>query len=84
MAQVDLDLSPHTTLAKAGRDYAHNCFSLPGLNLTPGSYVGLSGLASGYTEPDSIDVYAVGSHGALPYDAAGLTLAHSCRWTCLR
>ncbi|ORY81781.1 concanavalin A-like lectin/glucanase domain-containing protein [Leucosporidium creatinivorum] len=56
--RVDLDLSPHTTLAKAGRDYAHNCFHLPGLTLAPGSYVGLSGLASAYTEPDTIDVYA--------------------------
>lgn len=60
-AQVDLDLSPHTTLAKAGRDYAHNCFMLPGVKLTPGYHVGVSGLASGYTEPDSIDVYAVSS-----------------------
>jgi hypothetical protein len=58
-SQVDLDLSPHTTLAKAGRDYAHNCFHLPGLTLAPGNYVGISGLASAYTEPDTIDVYAV-------------------------
>lgn len=57
--QVDLDLSPHTTLAQAGRDYAHNCFHLPGLTLAPGSYIGISGLASAYTEPDTIDVYAV-------------------------
>ncbi|GAA5865817.1 hypothetical protein JCM1840_006260 [Sporobolomyces johnsonii] len=57
--RVDLDLSPHTTLSKAGRDYAHTCFTLDGVNLTPGSYVGVSGLASGNTEPDTIDVYAM-------------------------
>jgi hypothetical protein len=56
---VDLDLAPHTTLAKAGRDYAHNCFTLDGVNLTPGSYLGISGLASGNTEPDTIDIYAM-------------------------
>ncbi|GAA5925140.1 uncharacterized protein JCM15063_004934 [Sporobolomyces koalae] len=53
------DLSPHTTLAKAGRDYAHNCFTLDGVNLTPGSFIGISGLASGNTEPDTIDIYAM-------------------------
>ncbi|GAA5882441.1 hypothetical protein JCM16303_001734 [Sporobolomyces ruberrimus] len=57
--RVDLDLAPHTTLSKAGRDYAHNCFTLDGVNLTPGSYLGISGLASGNTEPDTIDIYAM-------------------------
>ncbi|GAA6060111.1 hypothetical protein JCM10212_003519 [Sporobolomyces blumeae] len=57
--RVDLDLAPHTTLAKAGRDYAHNCFTLDGVNLSPGSYIGVSGLASGNTEPDTIDIYAM-------------------------
>ncbi|KAM0752451.1 concanavalin A-like lectin/glucanase [Meredithblackwellia eburnea MCA 4105] len=57
--RVDLDLAPHTTLAKAGRDYAHNCFTLPGIKLTPGNYFGLTGLASGNAEPDSVDVYAM-------------------------
>lgn len=56
---MDLDLSPHTSLSQAGRDYAHNCFSLPGINLSPGHYVGVSGMASGYVEPDTIDIYAV-------------------------
>ncbi|GAA5894201.1 legume-like lectin family protein [Sporobolomyces salmoneus] len=57
--RVDLDLAPHTTLAKAGRDYAHNCFTLDGVNLTPNNYLGISGLASGNTEPDTIDIYAM-------------------------
>ncbi|KAK4702502.1 hypothetical protein P7C70_g3723, partial [Phenoliferia sp. Uapishka_3] len=57
--RVDLDLAPHTTLAKAGRDYAHNCFSLSGIKIPPGSYFGLTGLASGNAEPDSVDVYAM-------------------------
>jgi hypothetical protein len=57
--RVDVDLAPHTTLAKAGRDYAHNCFSLSGVNLAPGSFVGITGMASGNAEPDSVDVYAV-------------------------
>lgn len=54
-----VDLAPHTTLAKAGRDYAHNCFTLDGVNLTPNNYLGISGLASGNTEPDTIDIYAM-------------------------
>ncbi|KAK4048355.1 hypothetical protein OIV83_004877 [Microbotryomycetes sp. JL201] len=58
-ARVDLDLSPHTTLAKAGRDYAHNCFIMPGVSLTPGHHLGVSALASGYTEPDAVDIYAL-------------------------
>lgn len=57
--QVDLDLAPHTTLSKAGRDYAHNCFSMPDLKLSPGYHIGVSGLASGYSEPDTVDIYAV-------------------------
>ncbi|BGP24666.1 legume-like lectin [Rhodotorula toruloides] len=57
--RVDLDLSPHTTLAKAGRHYEHNCFNLEGINLPANSYVGISGLASGNTEPDVVDVYAM-------------------------
>ncbi|GAA5832453.1 hypothetical protein JCM3766R1_003081 [Sporobolomyces carnicolor] len=57
--RVDLDLAPHTTLAKAGRDYAHNCFTLDGVNLNPGNYLGITGLASGNTEPDTIDIYAM-------------------------
>lgn len=63
-AQVDLDLSPHTTLSDAGRDYIHNCFSLPGVTLAKGHYLGISGIASGSTEPDIIDVYAVSSNSA--------------------
>jgi hypothetical protein len=58
-AQVDLDLSPHTTLAKAGRDYAHNCFHLEGIELPPSGYIGLTGLAGGNAEPDTVDVYAL-------------------------
>ncbi|GJN90487.1 hypothetical protein Rhopal_003498-T1 [Rhodotorula paludigena] len=57
--RVDLDLSPHTTLAKAGRHYEHNCFTLEGVNLPQNAYFGISGLASGNTEPDTIDVYAM-------------------------
>ena len=57
--RVDLDLAPHTTLAKAGRDYAHNCFSLDGIKLPTGAQFGLTGMASGNAEPDSIDVYAL-------------------------
>ncbi|KAI5481928.1 Legume-like lectin [Pseudohyphozyma bogoriensis] len=57
--RVDLDLSPHTTLAKAGRDYAHNCFILDGIKLSPGNYLGLTGLAAGNAEPDAVDVYAM-------------------------
>lgn len=57
--RVDLDLSPHTTLSKAGRDYQHNCFYLPGVTLPKGSYIGVSGLAAGNTEPDAIDIYAM-------------------------
>ncbi|KAM0791212.1 hypothetical protein ACM66B_005693 [Microbotryomycetes sp. NB124-2] len=57
--RVDLDLSPHTTLSKAGRDYAHNCFIMTGVSLTPGHHLGVSALASGYTEPDAVDVYAL-------------------------
>ncbi|GAA5881211.1 hypothetical protein JCM3774_000654 [Rhodotorula dairenensis] len=57
--RVDLDLSPHTTLAKAGRHYEHNCFTIDGINLPPGARFGVSGLASANTEPDTIDVYAM-------------------------
>ncbi|GAA6026718.1 hypothetical protein JCM8202_002034, partial [Rhodotorula sphaerocarpa] len=57
--RVDLDLSPHTTLAKAGRHYEHNCFTIDGINLPPGSKFGISGLASANTEPDTVDVYAM-------------------------
>lgn len=56
---MDLDLAPHTTLSKVGRDYAHNCWSMDGVKLEPGSYFGISGMAAGNTEPDSIDVYAL-------------------------
>ncbi|KAK4053879.1 hypothetical protein OIO90_003716 [Microbotryomycetes sp. JL221] len=57
--RVDLDLSPHTSLAKAGRDYAHNCFVMSGVILAPGNHIGVSALASGYTEPDAVDIYAL-------------------------
>ncbi|KWU41942.1 concanavalin A-like lectin/glucanase [Rhodotorula sp. JG-1b] len=57
--RVDLDLSPHTTLAKAGRHYEHNCFTIDGINLPAGARFGVSGLASANTEPDTIDVYAM-------------------------
>ncbi|CEQ39471.1 SPOSA6832_01012, partial [Sporobolomyces salmonicolor] len=49
----------NTIRVDLGRDYAHNCFTLDGVSLSPGSYVGVSGLASGNTEPDTIDVYAM-------------------------
>ncbi|BGP48211.1 hypothetical protein JCM10450v2_004083 [Rhodotorula kratochvilovae] len=64
--RVDLDLSPHTTLAKAGRHYEHNCFTLDGVTLPAGAFVGISGLASGNTEPDAIDVYAMDVFEILP------------------
>ncbi|GAA5876000.1 hypothetical protein JCM8547_000674 [Rhodosporidiobolus lusitaniae] len=64
--RVDLDLSPHTTLSKAGRHYEHNCFTLPGVTLSSGMHLGLSGLASGSTEPDSVDVYALDVFEVLP------------------
>ncbi|KPV74695.1 uncharacterized protein RHOBADRAFT_53651 [Rhodotorula graminis WP1] len=64
--RVDLDLSPHTTLAKAGRHYEHNCFSLEGVTLPVGTFVGISGLASGNTEPDVVDVYAMDVFEILP------------------
>ncbi|KAL8280013.1 hypothetical protein RQP46_007594 [Phenoliferia psychrophenolica] len=57
--RVDLDLAPHTTLAKAGRDYAHNCFALDGIKIPTGAHFGLTGIASGNAEPDSVDVYAM-------------------------
>ncbi|GAA5919760.1 hypothetical protein JCM6882_003758 [Rhodosporidiobolus microsporus] len=57
--RVDLDLSPHTTLSKAGRHYEHNCFTLEGIKLAPNMHLGLSALASGSTEPDAVDVYAM-------------------------
>lgn len=57
--RVDLDLAPHTTLAKAGRDYAHNCFALSGINLDTNYHVGITALSGGNTEPDTVDVYAL-------------------------
>ncbi|SGY22836.1 BQ5605_C019g08864 [Microbotryum silenes-dioicae] len=57
--RVDLDLAPHTTLDKIGRDYAHNCFLMEGIKLPPKGYIGISGLAGGNSEPDAIDIYAV-------------------------
>lgn len=57
--QCDLDLTPHTTLSAAGRDFAHHCWSVSGVTLDPGSHFGVSGLASGSTEPDAIDLYAI-------------------------
>ncbi|GAA6006880.1 hypothetical protein JCM10207_009125 [Rhodosporidiobolus poonsookiae] len=57
--RVDLDLSPHTTLSKAGRHYEHNCFTLEGVKLANNMYLGVTGLASGNTEPDSVDIYAM-------------------------
>lgn len=38
---------------------AHNCFHLDGVTLPKGSYLGVSGLASGNTEPDAVDIYAL-------------------------
>ncbi|GAA5991265.1 hypothetical protein JCM11641_000405 [Rhodosporidiobolus odoratus] len=69
--RLDLDLSPHTTLSKAGRHYEHNCFTLPGVTLTPNNYLGISGLASGSTEPDAVDVYAMDVFEILPPSDTG-------------
>ncbi|BGP16210.1 hypothetical protein JCM10213_007067 [Rhodosporidiobolus nylandii] len=66
--RVDLDLSPHTSLSKAGRHYEHNCFTLEGVKLPRDAplYFGISGLASGGTEPDAVDVYAMDVFEVLP------------------
>ncbi|GAA5820470.1 hypothetical protein JCM11251_005638 [Rhodosporidiobolus azoricus] len=72
--RVDLDLSPHTTLSKAGRHYEHNCFTLEGIKLAPNMHLGLSALASGSTEPDAVDVYAMDVFEILaPDEPAGPT-----------
>lgn len=57
--RVDLDLTPHTNLATGSRSYQHNCFSMDGIELEKGYYFGLSALASGNTEPDAVDIYAL-------------------------
>lgn len=57
--QVDLDLSPHTTLSSETRSYAHNCFEINGVEIDSGRYFGLSALASGNSEPDVVDIYAM-------------------------
>ncbi|SCV71830.1 BQ2448_4524 [Microbotryum intermedium] len=68
--RVDLDLAPHTTLEKAGRDYAHNCFHMEGVKLPPKGYLGISGLAGGNSEPDAIDIYAVDIFTVTPGEEA--------------
>lgn len=59
LPQVDLDLSPHTTLSSESRSYAHNCFEITGVEIDSGRYFGLSALASGNSEPDVVDIYAM-------------------------
>lgn len=56
--QVDLDLQPHTTLSDENRRFSHHCLTVKDISLPSGYYFGLSALASGNTEPDSIDIYA--------------------------
>ncbi|SCZ88821.1 BZ3500_MvSof-1268-A1-R1_Chr2-1g04658 [Microbotryum saponariae] len=68
--RVDLDLAPHTTLDKVGRDYAHNCFLMEGIKLPPKGYLGISGLAGGNPEPDAIDIYAVDIFTVTPGEEA--------------
>ena len=57
--RVDLDLTPHTTLSEAARVFTHHCFTIEGVSIPPGYHFGITGLASGNTEPDSVDVYAL-------------------------
>lgn len=56
--RVDLDLTPHTTLSTAARVFSHHCFTIEGVALPPGYYLGMSALASSASEPDAVDVYA--------------------------
>jgi len=56
--RVDLDLTPHTTLSTAARVFSHHCFTIKGVRLPPGYHIGLTGMASGNPDPDSVDVYA--------------------------
>lgn len=52
-------MTAHTTLSAAGRDFAHHCWTINDVKLEAGSYFGVSGIASGSTEPDAIDLYAI-------------------------
>ncbi|GAA6040909.1 hypothetical protein JCM8097_003182 [Rhodosporidiobolus ruineniae] len=76
--RVDLDLDSHTSLSKAGRHYEHNCFTLQGVKLNPGMHLGVSALASGSTEPDAVDVYALDVFEVLPdgWDAPAPALSN--------
>jgi hypothetical protein len=56
--RVDLDLQPHTTLSQEKRNFNHHCLTVKDVQLPTGYHFGLSALASGNTEPDSVDVYA--------------------------
>lgn len=56
--RVDLDLTPHTTLSTSSRVFSHHCFTIKGVRLPPGYHIGLTGLASGNPNADSVDVYA--------------------------
>lgn len=56
--RVDLDLQPHTTLSQEKRHYSHHCLTVKDIQLPAGYHFGLTALAGGNTEPDSIDVYA--------------------------
>jgi hypothetical protein len=58
MRQVDLDLQPHTTLSDEARHFSHHCLTVKDISLPTGYYFGLSAMASGNTEPDSVDIYA--------------------------
>ena len=56
--QVDLDLQPHTTLSDEQRHFSHHCLTVKDVSMPTGYHFGLSALASGNTEPDSVDIYA--------------------------
>lgn len=53
-----MDLQPHTSLSQEQRHFTHHCFTVQDVELPSGYHFGLTGLASGNTEPDSVDVYA--------------------------
>jgi hypothetical protein len=58
LLQVDLDLQPHTTLLPEKRHFTHHCFTVKDVSLPAGYHFGITGLSSGNTDPDSVDVYA--------------------------
>lgn len=47
---------------------------MPGVNLDAGSYFGVSGLASGSTEPDTIDLYAIDVFEILPVGSVSFSI----------